>query len=182
MDIVAILRRKYAAGRRIVAESGGRSTASALWRLSVLTRRRCGVPLWELCYSALTRRGVGLSLYDRELCAGERIQPAGYRPAQAFVRAGVWRRGGGSSIAALCVRITPAVCRMSAKQDGLQQVAFLFRRGSESPLERSRALARLSRIVGSLGAGAFPYGDSDGDPEEVQEATGKPPGGRMSLE
>ena len=26
--------------------------------------------------------------YDRELCAGEMFVPAGYRPAEAFVRAG----------------------------------------------------------------------------------------------
>ena len=42
------------------------------------------------------------------------------------------------SIAAFYVRLTPAVCRMCAKQDGLRYAAFLFRHGSESPLERSR--------------------------------------------
>ena len=34
--------------------------------------------------------------------------------------------------------ITPAVCRLSAKQDGLRYVPFLFCRGSGSPAERSQ--------------------------------------------
>ena len=34
--------------------------------------------------------------------------------------------------------ITPAVCRLCAKQDGLRYVVFLFRRGSGSPFVRSR--------------------------------------------
>ena len=34
--------------------------------------------------------------------------------------------------------ITPAVCRLCAKQDGLRYVPFLFRRGSGSPVVRSR--------------------------------------------
>ena len=37
-----------------------------------------------------------------------------------------------------CVRFTPAVCRLCAKQDALRDVAFLFRRGSGSPFVRSR--------------------------------------------
>ena len=37
-----------------------------------------------------------------------------------------------------CVRFTPAVCRLCAKQDGLRDVPFLFRRGSGSPFVRSR--------------------------------------------
>ena len=32
------------------------------------------------------------------------------------------------SIGAFCARLTPAVCRVRAKQDGLRDVAFLFRR------------------------------------------------------
>ena len=35
-------------------------------------------------------------------------------------------------------QITPAVCRMRAKQDGLRYAPFLFRHGSGSPLERSQ--------------------------------------------
>ena len=34
--------------------------------------------------------------------------------------------------------ITPAVCRIAPKQDGLRDVAFLFRRGSGSPIVRSQ--------------------------------------------
>ena len=37
-----------------------------------------------------------------------------------------------------CVRFTPAVCRLCAKQNGLRNVSFLFRRGSGSPFVRSR--------------------------------------------
>ena len=70
----------------------------------------------------------------------------------------------------------------SAKQDGLRGVPFLFRRGSESPLVRSHDFARLSDFAGSLRVCPFLYGDSDGNPEEVQEAIGKPPGERTSLE
>ena len=70
----------------------------------------------------------------------------------------------------------------SAKQDGLRDVTFLFPRGSESSLVRSHVLVRLSGFAGSLWACTFLQGDPDGDPEEVQEATGKPPGGRTSLE
>ena len=68
------------------------------------------------------------------------------------------------------------------KRDGLRDVAFLFRRGSESPLVRSHDFARLSDFAGSLRVCPFLYGDSDGNPEEVQEAIGKPPGERTSLE
>ena len=68
------------------------------------------------------------------------------------------------------------------KRDGLRDVAFLFRRGSESPLVRSHDFARLSDFAGSLRICPFLYGDSDGVPEEVQEAIGKPPGERTSLE
>ena len=45
-------------------------------------------------YSALSRRCVGGLLYASELRAGERLLPAGYRPAQAWVRAG-WPAGHG---------------------------------------------------------------------------------------
>ena len=57
--------------------------------------------------------------------------------------------------------ITPAVCRLSAKQDGLRYVSFLFRRGSGSPVVRSRASIRLFGLAGSLRAWAFSYGDPD---------------------
>ena len=81
------------------------------------------------------------------------------------------------------LRSVHACClTLSAKQDGLRDVAFLFRRGSESPLVRSHDFARLSDFAGSLRVCPFLYGDSDGVPEEVQEAIGKPPGERTSLE
>ena len=41
--------------------------------------------------------------------------------------------------------ITPAVCRLCAKQNGLRDVPFLFRRGSRSPVLRSRI---VSAIIG----------------------------------
>ena len=39
--------------------------------------------------------------------------------------------------------LTPAVCRLCAKQDGLRDVAFLFRRGSGSPVARSRIVGAV---------------------------------------
>ena len=44
--------------------------------------------------------------------------------------------------------ITPAVCRMSAKQDGLRNVAFLFRRGSGSTFVRSRGVGAVICLGG----------------------------------
>ena len=58
--------------------------------------------------------------------------------------------------------ITPAVCRLCAKQDGLRDVPFLFRRGSGSPVVRSRVDVRLSDLAGSLRVCAFSGGDPDG--------------------
>ena len=79
-----------------------------------------------------------------------------------------------------CVRFTPAVC---------ERLHFYSARVGIA-LARSHDFVRLSDLFGSLWACAFFYGDPDGvsrqslagDPEEVQEATGKPPGGRISLE
>ena len=51
----------------------------------------------------------------------------------------------------------------SAKQDGLRDVPFLFRRGSRSPVARSRVAVRLSNLAGSLRACTFLYGDPDGE-------------------
>ena len=61
--------------------------------------------------------------------------------------------------------ITPAVCRMSAEQDGLRYAAFLFRHGSGSPVTRSRmscgyrAWLVYSGIVCFLAA--IPTGDGE---------------------
>ena len=49
------------------------------------------------------------------------------------------------------------------KRDGLREVAFLFRRGSGSPVVRSRVAVRLSDLVSSLRACAFSGGDPDGE-------------------
>ena len=50
----------------------------------------------------------------------------------------------------------------SAKQNGLREVTFLFRRGSGSPVVRSRVDVRLSDLAGSLRVCAFSGGDPDG--------------------
>ena len=88
--------------------------------------------------SALSRHSVGSLLYVSELWAGEMLRSAGCSSGRS-----VCARGGRSarrcgSLAAFCVRVTPAVCRMSAKQDGLRYVSFLFRRGSGPPVVRSQ--------------------------------------------
>ena len=94
------------------------------------------------------------------------LQPAGYRPAGAWVRAGAGLRGAGGSVGMSCVRFAlvlrfwrGVLCSIYArraflleclvfvhaccltrcvKQNGLREVAFLFRRRSGSPLARSR--------------------------------------------
>ena len=154
--------------------------------------------------SALSRHSVGSLLYVSELWAGEMLRSAGCSSGRSFcARGGRSARRCGSlaafcvritpavrlsrgvlcsdharcaalswcfafvarplcgSLAAFCVRVTPAVCRMSAKQDGLRYVSFLFRRGSGSPVVRSRASIRLFGLAGSLRAWAFSYGDPD---------------------
>ena len=121
------------------------------------------------------------ALQARESRAGEMLQPAGYRPAGAWVRAGAGLRGAGGSIGMSCVRFALVLrfwrgvlcsscachtfllecllrliyaCRAAfseclvfdhaccmphdAKQDGLREAAFLFRRRSGSPVARSR--------------------------------------------
>ena len=160
---------------------------------------------------ALTRQGVRL-LHRFVNCApAQCCVPPVVAPAEGIVRAGAGRRGGafllecsalvsrppcGSNRGVLrsvhacravlleCLafgsRLSLFLCQ--EKRDGLRDVAFLFRRGSESPLVRSHDFARLSDFAGSLRVCPFLYGDSDGVPEEVQEAIGKPPGERTSLE
>ena len=46
----------------------------------------------------------GAVSWDSESRAGEMLQPAGYRPAGAWVRAGAGLRGAGGSIGMSCVR------------------------------------------------------------------------------
>ena len=80
------------------------------------------------------------------------------------------------SIGMFCVRFTPAVCRVRAKQDGLRYLAFLFRRGSRSPFVCSRIIVRLSGLVGSLRVCSFIYGDPDGvtgDTRNGERGTGE---------
>ena len=123
----------------------------------------------------------GAVSWDSESWAGEMLQPAGYRPAGAWVRAGAGLRGAGGSVGMSCVRFALVLrfwrgvlcsscachtfllecllrliyaCRAAlseclmfdhayclphgAKQDGLREAAFLFHRGSRSPVVRSR--------------------------------------------
>ena len=147
----------------------------------------------------------GAVSWDSESWAGEMLQPAGYRPAGAWVRAGAGLRGAGGSVGMSCVRFALVLrfwrgvlcsscachtfllecllrliyaCRAAlseclmfdhayclphgAKQDGLRNVAFLFRRGSRSPFVRSQVAVRLSDLAGSLRVFAFLCGDPDG--------------------
>ena len=120
------------------------------------------------------------------------------------MRAGGRFCGACGSVGMSCVRFTPGIrscwsvlrsvhaCCLphSAKQDGLRDVAFLFRRVEIAirAFSSRRAVIGLgwftSGLYVSLGRSRrrFPRQVSDGDPEEVQEATGKPPGGRTNLE
>ena len=101
---------------------------------------------------------------------------AGYRPAQAWVRAGAGLRGDDIllmrfasesrlpyvSIGVFCVRITPAVCRPVANRNGLRYVSFLFRAGRDRHSAFSDVL-RLSDFTDSLQVCTFLYGDPDGE-------------------
>ena len=91
--------------------------------------------------------------WDRESRAGERLRLAGYSSGRGDCARGgrsAWRCGSlagtepGARFSRGVLRsITPAVCRLSAKQDGLRYVAFLFRRGSGSPAARSRIVGAV---------------------------------------
>ena len=113
---------------------------------------------------------------DSELCAGEMFVPAGYSPGRS-----VCARGGRSAwreqffVAALGVRFTPvmrfcwSVLRsftpvsfpLTGKERRLAGGCVLFRRGSGSPLVRSRSVMRLSDFGSSPWDCAFSYGDPD---------------------
>ena len=65
----------------------------------IVLSRPCGFRSGIVLFRADAKKRCLLS-YDRELCAGEMLQPAGYRPAQAFLRAKAVLRGVSGSIAA----------------------------------------------------------------------------------
>ena len=91
--------------------------------------------------------------WDRESQAGERLRLAGYSSGRGDCARGGRSAGRCGSLAGtepgarfsrgVLRSITPAVCRLSAKQDGLRYVAFLFRRGSRSPAARSRIVGAV---------------------------------------
>ena len=108
--------------------------------------------------SALTRRNAIL-LHGVVNCGPAKgyVWPV-LAPAEGLVRAGTVLRGGAvllqrfafgsrrlcGSLEMSCVRFTPAVCRISAKQDGLRYLAFLFRAG------RDRHSCVLAALFGYL--------------------------------
>ncbi len=119
--------------------------------------------------------------WDSELCAGAALRLAGYRPAEAWVRAGgtveairnaecvIRNWGTGAGLCGLAVLLRrfafDHACLfflVRQKRSGLRCVTFLFPRGSKSPFVRSHDIVRLSRFAGSLWVCAFLYGDSDG--------------------
>ena len=71
------------------------------------------------------------------------------------------------------VRLTPVVCRVRAKQDGLRQAAFLFRAGRDC-LSTFSDDAGLSCILGLLEVCPFLYGDPDGERSEPRVRQGTP--------
>ncbi len=84
------------------------------------------------------------------------------------------------SIGAFCARLTPAVCRVRAKQDGLRQAAFLFRAGRDR-LSMFSDGAGLSCILGLLQVCPFLYGDPDGERSEPRIRKGTPCWGAFLL-
>ena len=110
---------------------------------------------------AATRRFIS---QDRELCAGAMLRLAGCNSGRRDCARGGSVCGACGSVGMSCVRFTPGIrscwsvlrsvhaCCLphSAKQDGLRNVAFLFRRGSRSPFVRSRVAVRLSDLAGLL--------------------------------
>ena len=115
-------------------------------------------------YQALFRADAAmrwLFLWDRELCAGEMLRSAGYRPARAFVRAGVWRRG-----VAFLLRRFMFESRLlfdAKRQTGRLAKCYIpIPRRSGSPFVRSHDFVRLLGFVGSLRDCTFLYGDPDG--------------------
>ena len=104
--------------------------------------------------SALTRRW--LLLEDRELWAGEGLRPAGCSSGTGVVRAGPvcaavrpYRgvlRSGHACRAAISRRFafgSRLLFDARATQDGLRKDTFLFRRGSRSPVVRSRIVGAV---------------------------------------
>ena len=114
--------------------------------------------------------------WDRESRAVAALRPAGYSSGRGDCARGGCSAGRCGSLGMSCTRsrlplrfsrgvlcsIRPAVCRVSAKQDGLRYVAFLFRRGSGSPVARSRIAGAVIRLGWfTLGLRVF-CGDPDG--------------------
>ena len=61
---------------------------------------------WRQAVVVAGAAGRYFALYDRELCAGEMLRLAGYRPAQAWVRAGIGLRGAGGRTPPVSLRST----------------------------------------------------------------------------
>ena len=146
------------------------------------SRRPCrfhwGIMLFRA--DAATRRFIS---QDRELCAGAMLRLAGCSSGRRdCARGGSVLRGvrfcwnvlrsvyAGHTFLLECFALDHACCLPhSAKQDGLRDVAFLFRRGSRSPFVRSRVAVRLSDLAGSLRDCTFSGGDPDGERRRRRE-------------
>ena len=116
----------------------------------------------------------GAVSWDSESRAGEMLQPAGYRPAGAWVRAGAGLRGAGDSIGMFCVhsRLLFDALRQAERLAGgcVSIPPWVGIAGSAFSMA-----VRLSDLVGSLRACAFLCGDPDG--RRRDEATGNGVGG-----
>ena len=114
--------------------------------------------------------------WGRELRAGEGLRLAGFSSGRRACARGDCPARRCGSVATFCLRFTPvmrfsrnvlrsvhACClTLSAKQDGLRYLAFLFRAGRDRHSCVLAVLARLSAFVGSLRNCAFICGDLDG--------------------
>ncbi len=112
--------------------------------------------------------GTSVSLWRSRMKYGRMEKSRETEVAAQCVRA-YWAARRCVSLAMSHVRLTPAVCRKSAKQGRLAKCRVSIPRGSRSPLARSQIPVRLSNSAGSLQVCAFPYGDPDGETRERGE-------------
>ena len=152
---------------------------------------------WERAYPAMRfYRGVSrlvhacravllecLAFGSRLPCGSVGMSGVRFTPAVRFCW-DVWRsvhacRAVLLECLAFSSRLSLFLCQ--EKRDGLRYLAFLFRRGSGSPLEHSRIAVRLSGFVGSLRVCPFLCGDPDGVTGDAEDERRGYEGTRLAV-